>query len=66
VCEIVNGLMSILQHRPPIAGHPQKPAAALDALRLLRSLGLEGTLKPIHDALYAKFLEEGDERGAIG
>ena len=42
------------RHRLPVAGYPQGPAAALDDLRLLRALELDGTLDRIHDTLYVK------------
>ena len=32
--EVVNGLMYILFHRLSVAGHPERPAAALDVVRL--------------------------------
>ena len=40
VREVVNGLMYILSTGLPVAGYPQRPAAALDGVRLLRALEL--------------------------
>ena len=36
--EVVNGLMYTLLHRLSVAGHPERPAAALDVVRLFRPL----------------------------
>ena len=54
VREVVNGLMYILSTGCQWRGDRQGPAAALDALRLFRPWGWDGTLDRIHDALYAQ------------
>src|SRR5215208_8136182 len=46
------------QHRLPVAGYPQGPAAALDGVRLLRALELDGTLDRLHDTLYVTCREQ--------
>ena len=38
--EVVNGLMYILSTGVSVAGHPERPAAALDVVRLFRPVEL--------------------------
>src|SRR5512147_1542044 len=42
------------EHRLPMAGDPERPAAPLDLVRLLRSVELGRHLDRIHHALYVE------------
>ncbi len=56
--EVVNGLMYILSHRLSVAGHPERPAAALARSTTISICGAwDGTLDRIHHALYEQCRE---------
>ena len=52
------------EHRLPVASDPQGLAAALNGVRLFRSVELDGTLDRIHEALYRRCREEASREAS--
>ena len=64
VREVMNGIMYRFEHGMPVAGDPERPAAAQHAVRLSRLVELDGTLDRIHHALYAECRERANGKPA--